>query len=72
MYIKQANERCETLLENWAEPAASVAWLLGNNYPENLIWTSWKWLLKNHPHDSICGCSIDQVHREMMTRFDWS
>jgi len=72
MYIKQANERCETLLENWAEPTASVAWLLGNNYPENLIWTSWKWLLKNHPHDSICGCSIDQVHREMMIRFDWS
>ena len=72
MYIKQANEKCETLLENWAEPTASVAWLLGNNYPENLIWTSWKWLLKNHPHDSICGCSIDQVHKEMMTRFDWS
>jgi len=71
MYIKQANERCETLLENWAEPTASLAWLLGNNYPQNLIWTSWKWLLKNHPHDSICGCSIDQVHKEMMTRFDW-
>jgi len=72
MYIKQANERGEILLENWAEPTASVAWLLGKNYPRNLIWTSWKWLLKNHPHDSICGCSIDQVHREMMTRFDWS
>lgn len=71
MYIKQANERCETLLEKWAEPTASLAWLLGNNYPQNLIWTSWKWLLKNHPHDSICGCSIDQVHKEMMTRFDW-
>jgi mannosylglycerate hydrolase len=71
MYVKQANERCETLLENWAEPTASLAWLLGSNYPQNLIWTSWKWLLKNHPHDSICGCSIDQVHREMMTRFDW-
>ncbi len=72
MYIKQANERCETLLEDWAEPTASLAWLLGNNYPQNLIWTSWRWLLKNHPHDSICGCSIDQVHKEMMTRFDWS
>ncbi len=72
MYIKQANERCETLLENWAEPTASLAWLMGKDYPQNLLWTSWKWLLKNHPHDSICGCSIDQVHREMMTRFDWS
>ncbi|MHA1263540.1 MAG: glycoside hydrolase family 38 C-terminal domain-containing protein, partial [Candidatus Freyarchaeota archaeon] len=32
----------------------------------------WRWLLKNHPHDSICGCSVDQVHREMETRFAWS
>jgi len=72
IYIKQANERCETLLENWVEPTASLAWLLGKDYPRSLIWISWKWLLKNHPHDSICGCSIDQVHREMITRFDWS
>ncbi|TFG90377.1 MAG: hypothetical protein E4G71_05360, partial [Candidatus Atribacteria bacterium] len=72
MYIKQANERCEKQLENWVEPTASLAWLLGRDYPENLIWTSWRWLLKNQPHDSICGCSIDQVHKEMLTRFDWS
>ncbi|GAI19613.1 unnamed protein product, partial [marine sediment metagenome] len=49
MYIKQANERCEILLENWAEPTASLAWMLGKDYPQSLIWTSWKWLLKNHP-----------------------
>ena len=24
---------------------------------------------KNAPHDSICGCSIDEVHREMEVRF---
>jgi alpha-mannosidase len=26
--------------------------------------------MQNHPHDSICGCSVDEVHREMMTRFE--
>ncbi len=31
---------------------------------------AWKTLLQNHPHDSICGCSIDPVHEENMTRFD--
>ncbi len=31
---------------------------------------AWKTLLLNHPHDSICGCSIDQVHRDMLPRFD--
>jgi hypothetical protein len=31
---------------------------------------AWRTLMLNHPHDSICGCSIDQVHREMGPRFD--
>ena len=26
--------------------------------------------MKNHPHDSICGCSVDEVHREMEARLD--
>ena len=30
---------------------------------------AWKTLLQNAPHDSICGCSIDEVHREMEVRF---
>jgi hypothetical protein len=36
------------------------------------LWQSWCYLLQNQPHDSICGCGLDQVHREMVTRFDWS
>ncbi len=35
-----------------------------------LLATAWKYLLQNHPHDSICGCGIDQVHAEMAPRFD--
>jgi mannosylglycerate hydrolase len=31
---------------------------------------AWRLLMENHPHDSICGCSIDQVHDEMKPRFD--
>ncbi|MFW9959143.1 MAG: glycoside hydrolase family 38 C-terminal domain-containing protein, partial [Candidatus Odinarchaeota archaeon] len=34
--------------------------------------TSWKWLLQNQPHDSICGCSVDQTHEEMKARFSWA
>lgn len=29
----------------------------------------WEKLLKNHPHDSICGVSIDDVHIDMEKRF---
>lgn len=35
-----------------------------------IIRQAWKLLMENHPHDSICGCSIDQVHDEMKPRFD--
>lgn len=70
MYIKQANERTQTLLEKWAEPSSAFAWLVGGKCEQQLLWHAWKMLLQNHPHDSICGCSVDQVHREMMPRFD--
>jgi alpha-mannosidase len=38
--------------------------------PSAFIWHAWRLLLANHPHDSICGCSVDQVHKEMTPRFD--
>ncbi|MBI2939096.1 MAG: hypothetical protein HYY04_01555 [Chloroflexi bacterium] len=31
---------------------------------------AWQHLLHCQPHDSICGCSVDQVHEEMAVRFD--
>jgi alpha-mannosidase len=53
------------------------------NYPSNdsvqheilanrnsLIHYAWKLLMECHPHDSICGTSIDQVANEMRIRFD--
>ena len=70
IYIKQANERCQTALEKYAEPAASFAYMQGANYPQGYMNYTWKLLMENHPHDSICGCSIDQVHKEMMPRFE--
>jgi mannosylglycerate hydrolase len=72
MYLKQANERCQTSLEKKAEPIAAHAWLQGDTYPVEAFWKSWDYLIQNHPHDSICGCSVDEVHNQMMTRFEWS
>lgn len=39
-----------------------------NSY-KNFLDYIWKTLLKNHAHDSICGCSVDSVHQEMEIRF---
>ncbi len=70
LYLKQANEASQTLLEAYAEPLAALAWLGGSPHPTHLLREAWRRLLQNHPHDSICGCSIDAVHDEMMVRFD--
>ena len=68
--ILRANAHCETLLCQWAEPFAALATAkLGREYPQGFLNVAWRWLLKNHPHDSICGCSIDQVHQDMRFRF---
>jgi alpha-mannosidase len=73
IWIKQWNARCETLLTRWAEPFAVLADQVGDTLDHRpFLRKSWEYLLKNHPHDSICGCSVDQVHREMETRFSWS
>ncbi|MNC42203.1 Mannosylglycerate hydrolase [compost metagenome] len=72
VYLKQMNQKGQTLLEKVAEPLASIAGLAGKDYPHHLFTYAWKTLMQNHPHDSICGCSVDEVHREMVTRFDKS
>ncbi|SFE40087.1 alpha-mannosidase [Paenibacillus catalpae] len=69
VYIKQLNQQNQTLLEKVAEPLAAAAHSLGKPYPHGLMQYAWKTLMQNHPHDSICGCSVDEVYDEMKTRF---
>lgn len=58
-------------LERYAEPLATWAdWQAReHNWTAFTDW-AWKLAVENHPHDSICGCSVDQVHRDMEYRFD--
>ncbi|RXZ79421.1 alpha-mannosidase [Paenibacillaceae bacterium] len=73
IYLKQMNQLGQTLLEKGAEPLAALANLVSEkSYPHQWITYAWKTLMQNHPHDSICGCSVDEVHREMVSRFDKS
>lgn len=70
IYLKQMNTHCQMLLEKMAEPLATMASKEGMEYPYHLFQYGWKLLMQNHPHDSICCCSVDDVHREMVTRFE--
>lgn len=69
--LKQANSRCQTLLCQWAEPFTAFAHrALGLESAPGFLDLAWRLLLQNHAHDSMDGCSVDQVHRDMEHRFD--
>jgi membrane-associated phospholipid phosphatase len=67
VWIKQENAACERLLLQRCEPLDALA---GGAAGDELR-ALWRLLLQNHPHDSICGCSIDAVHDvDMAPRFE--
>ncbi len=65
--MKVSNVKAQNLLENRLEPLYSLYEAAGANgaYKADHMNYLWKQLLKNHPHDSICGCSRDEVHAHM-------
>ena len=73
MWIKPWNQKIEDMLTRQVEPLwMYLTSTAGLEYPEGFLKTAWKWLLKNQPHDSICGCSVDQTHEEMKARYSWA
>lgn len=72
IYLKQLNRINEVMLANIAEPLTVAASLCGEPVPAHLIGYAWNILMQNHPHDSICGCSSDEVNREIFARFEKS
>ena len=66
VYLKQAFQENSNLLEQVVEPLTIIT---GGYHHKDQLTYAWKTLLQNAPHDSICGCSIDEVHREMEVRF---
>ena len=70
MRLKQRNHEAETLLERYAEPLLALAAHRVGHDDADLLHVAWRTLLQNHPHDSICGCSIDDVDRQMHARND--
>lgn len=70
MYLKQANFVSQRLLERYAEPLAVLARIRTGRRYDAFLDQAWKTLLKNHPHDDICGCSVDAVHRENAVYFE--
>ncbi len=75
LYLKRANRRLEHSLVRQTEQLVAMAQFLipgefRPRYPKEELAIAWRELMLNHPHDSICGCSVDEVHRENETRYD--
>lgn len=70
-YLKVLNAKAQSLLENRLEPLYAMLeqnGLKGATSVDRFRYL-WKNLLRNHPHDSICGCSRDEVHAHMENRY---
>ncbi len=70
-YLKQHHKKAETMMERYLEPLFAFESITKGKYDftgyADYIWKS---ILKNAPHDSICGCSVDEVHRAMIARYE--
>ena len=79
MWLKQRYQECEDLLARRAEPLAVWSHLLSSANGDDadrflstrgLLRHAWKLLLQNGPHDSVTGCSVDEVYEDVRRRFD--
>jgi len=64
--VKIACGRAERLLERYAEPLTA---LHGAAWPGRPLELAWRRVVDNSAHDSICGCSHDEVVAQVLTRF---
>jgi alpha-mannosidase len=64
---KRMNASAERALLRDAEPWAALASRLGASR-RALVDAAWGTLLEAHPHDTLCGCSIDEVADAMELR----
>ena len=67
---KRRNAHVERLLVRDAEPWAAIASRAGGATRRHLVDAAWRSVLLSHPHDTLCGCSIDDVARAMDARLD--
>jgi alpha-mannosidase len=64
--LKMAAARAERALERYAEPLQA---LWSDTWPERLLDLAWNRIFENSAHDSICGCSADEVSAQVLVRY---
>ncbi|MYN06744.1 glycoside hydrolase family 38 [Pseudoduganella aquatica] len=67
-YLKRLNQEAEDRLLGVVEPLYAQLALPGA-HPARYLEQCWRLLIQQQAHDSICGCSVDEVHTEMEGRY---
>ena len=70
MWIVLGARKCEGLLST-TEWFATLAWLLGKEYPASEIKECWEKMLFIAFHDIISGCGIDEIYNEVREIFSF-
>jgi mannosylglycerate hydrolase len=65
--LKAACARAERWLERYAEPLQALYG--GTDRPEPFLAQAWTRMFQNSAHDSICGCSTDEVSAQVLARY---
>jgi alpha-mannosidase len=65
---KRLNARTERVLLREAEPWSALAARIAGRSRRALVERAWRTLLAAHPHDTLCGCSVDAVAAAMELR----
>lgn len=65
MPLKLLEFQASTALERYAEPLSALA----RTDAERLLARSWRAMVENSAHDSICGCGIDAVADAVAARY---
>lgn len=65
---KRENARVERLLLHHVEPFVAMARWRDGASRRHEVRLAWRTLLACHPHDTLCGCSSDDVARAMTER----
>jgi alpha-mannosidase len=69
--LKRRYARVEALLLRDVEPWVALARFRGDGIDRRaLVRAAWKPVLQCQPHDTICGCSVDEVATAMAARVD--
>lgn len=63
---KRKHDEAQSLLARFVEPFVAFAGIPRREPVAH----AWRQLLQCQPHDSICGCSVDEVHRDVDARLD--